>query len=116
MTLTEGLLGIPRVLWLDSNGRRITSTPDVILTTPVTNGQTTNQSIYFDPIRRSDGGTYICMAMVASSALTVPLNSSAVYTLTVQQSKFWYTEKLPKLYALISLFNRFSYSCDNNKW
>jgi hypothetical protein len=84
---TEGLLGIPSVLWVDADGQQINSTEDIVLSNPVTSDQTTNLTLYFDPIRTSDEGTYTCLATLSSSALITPLNSSALYMLTVQQSE-----------------------------
>ena len=88
VVLADGLLGVPQILWLDPNGQPVSSAQDVTLAPPVTSAQTTNQSIYFDPIRTSDGGAYMCMAMVSSSALATTLNSSASFNINVQQSKF----------------------------
>ena len=76
VTLTEGLLHNPRVWWVDSDGQRITSGGDVMVYDPVTAGLTTNLTLFFDPIRTSDSGTYICMASVLSPALNGALNSS----------------------------------------
>ena len=87
VTLTEGLLDTPTIWWVDRNGQLITSAGDVILYDPLTSGLTTNLTLYFDPIRTRDEGTYICIASVSSPALSGVLNSSAVYAIDVQQSK-----------------------------
>ncbi len=94
MTQTEGLVGTPSIVWMDSLGQQITSTGDIILSDPVTSGQATSQILYFDPIRTSDEGTYTCMAMLSSSALTTPLNSSTTNVVTVQQSKTLWLKSL----------------------
>ena len=65
----------------------ITPTEDVILYDPLTSGLTTYLTLYFDPIRTRDKGTYICMASVSSPAVSSALNSSALYTVDVQLSK-----------------------------
>lgn len=88
MTLTEGLLGIPSVVWIDSNGQQINSANDIVLSDPMTLGQITNLTLYFDPIRATDGGTYTCMTTLSSSALGTPLNTSSIYIVSVQQSKY----------------------------
>lgn len=87
VTLTEGLTGIPSVEWMDSGGQQINSVNDLVLSDPMTSGQMTNRTLYFDPIRTSDGGTYTCVATVPSPALAMPLNMSAVYVISVLLSK-----------------------------
>ena len=87
MTRTEGLVGLPSVLWFNPNGVQISSSEDIVLNNPVTSDQTTNRTLYFDPIRTADGGSYTCMATLSSPALNSPLTSSAVYAIDVQQSK-----------------------------
>ena len=87
VTLTEGLLDIPTVWWVDRDDQLITPTEDVILYDPLTSGLTTYLTLYFDPIRTRDKGTYICMASVSSPAVSSALNSSALYTVDVQLSK-----------------------------
>ena len=87
VTLIEGLFGIPQVLWINSNGQQINSSGDVILNDPVTSSQSTNLTLYFDPIRTSDGGTYTCLAILPLFTLTTVLNSSATYFINVQKSE-----------------------------
>ena len=87
MTLPEGLLGTPSVWWVDGDGQQIRSAGDIVLYDPVTSGPTTNLSLYFDPIRTSDEGSYTCIATVSSPARTGVLNASSVYNIDVQLSK-----------------------------
>ena len=63
------------------------SEDDIILSSPVTSDQTTNLTLFFDPIRTVDEDTYTCVAILFSSSLDTTLNSSASLDLTVQQSK-----------------------------
>ena len=101
VTLTEGLLGTPSVWWVDSNGQQIISAGDIILHDPMTSDLTTNLTLYFDPIRTRDEGTYTCMVSLSSPAHMGVLNTSAAYIIDVQQSKnrynsstVWCTELL----------------------
>ena len=89
VVVNEGLRGIPAVYWLDSSGQRISSTDDVTINA-LTSDQTTNVTLYFDPIRASDSGNYTCSVTLAYPPLTLlfPQSSSASYSLDVQQSKF----------------------------
>jgi hypothetical protein len=87
LTLPEGLLGTPTVWWVDSDGQQIRSAGDIILYDPVTSGLTTNLTLYFDPIRTRDEGSYTCMATVSSPAHMGVLNASSVYNIDVQLSK-----------------------------
>ena len=87
MTRTEGLVGLPRVLWFDTNGVQISSSEDIVLGNPVTSGRTTNRTLYFDPIRTADEGRYTCTGSLSSPALNSPLGSFAIYAIDVQQSK-----------------------------
>lgn len=85
--LIEGILATPNIWWTNANGQVISSSGDIILYDPLTTGLTTNLTLYFDPIRTMDGGTYICMASVSSPALTTPLNSSTSHVISVLLSK-----------------------------
>ena len=87
VTLTKGLLGTPTVEWVGSDGQLVVSAEDVIVYGPVTSGRTTNLTLFFDPIRTRDGGMYICMASVSSTALSGVLNSSMTYSVNVILSK-----------------------------
>ena len=87
VTLIEGMLGAPNIWWTNTNGRLITSSGDIILHDPLTSGLTTTLTLYFDPIRTTDEGTYNCMASVSSPALATPLNSSTAYIVNVLLSK-----------------------------
>ena len=87
VTLTEGLTGTPSLFWTSTDGTLLTSAGDIVLSNPVTSDLTTSMSVFFDPVRESDEGTYVCMATLSSPALTRTLNSTAVYNVTVQQSK-----------------------------
>ena len=88
VTLIEGMLDTPRVWWTDADGQLITSMGDIVLYDPVTSGLTTNLTLYFDPIRATDGGRYNCMASVSSPALAAPLNSSTIHDMSVLLSTF----------------------------
>ncbi len=74
-------------MWIDSSGQQITSAGDIIVSNPMISGLQTNRSLYFDPIRTRDGGTYTCAATLPSPVLSTPLNTSAIYTINVQLSK-----------------------------
>ena len=106
-TVTEGIVGVPVLAWTDSNGRPIGSTGDITLNDQVTSGQMTNRTLFFDPIRTSDEGSYICTATLSSPALTVALNSTTLYTIDVQQSKF--KTSLNNLSPSISCCSSFSF-------
>ena len=86
-TQTEGLSGTPTLSWVNAEGQPITSSGDIMLGAETTSGLTTTRTLYFDPIRTSDGGSYTCVAALMSSGLNTTLSSSANYTITVQQSK-----------------------------
>ena len=90
VTLTEGLLGSPTVRWVNGNGQQIRSAGDIVLYDPVTYGLTTNLTLYFDPIRIRDEGSYMCMATVSSPAHMGVLNASSMYLIDVQLSKNCY--------------------------
>ena len=83
VTLIEGMLGTPNVWWTNSNGQVVESSGDIVLHDSVTVGLATNLTLYFDPIRVTDGGTYNCLASISSPALTIPLNSSTSYVINV---------------------------------
>ena len=87
VTQTEGLIRRPSLMWIDSNSQLVTSTGDIMINT-VNSGQMINYTLQFDPIRTSDEGSYTCIAILASPALTMTINSSATYVIDVQQSKF----------------------------
>lgn len=87
VTLTEGLLDTPAVQWVDSDGQLIMSAEDIVVHDPLTSGRVTNLTLFFDPIRTRDEGTYICVASVSSSALSGVRNSSASTTIDVLLSK-----------------------------
>ena len=87
VTLTEGLLGTAAVWWVDGDGQQIRSAGDIVLYDPMTSGLTTNLTLFFDPIRTRDEGSYMCMATVSSPARMNVLNASSVYLVDVQLSK-----------------------------
>ena len=87
VTLTDGLTGVPSVMWVDSSGRSVNSSGDLVVRDPVTSGQVTSLTLFFDPLRTSDEGAYTCVARLSSPASTLPLNSSALYIIDAQQSK-----------------------------
>ena len=87
VTLIEGMLATPNIWWTNANGQLISSSVDIILHDPLTTGLTTNLTLYFDPIRTVDGGTYVCLTSVSSPALATPLNSSATHIISVLLSK-----------------------------
>lgn len=84
-TLITGL-GMPSVVWKDPSDQVMNSSGNVLIN-QVTSGQTTHRILYFDPLRTSDQGRYICTATLFSSSLNISLNSSASYYLDVQLSK-----------------------------
>lgn len=86
--LIEGMSSTPNIWWTKADGQQISSNEDIILHDPLTLGLTTNLTLYFDPIRTTDGGTYNCMTSASSPALATPLNSSATYAISVLLSKF----------------------------
>ena len=88
VTLVEGFYGIPSITWLNSEGQPIYSAEDIILQSQITLGQDTNLTLFFDPIRTSDAGSYTCTATFSSVALPLIVNSSANFLINVQQSKF----------------------------
>ena len=87
VTLIDGLTGMPTVTWIDSSDQQITSAGDLTVNNPMIAGLQTNRTLYFDPIRTRDMGTYTCVATLPSPALSTPLNTSALYTINVQLSK-----------------------------
>ena len=88
--MTEGLLGTPSVWWVGRDGQPITSDgDDVVIYDPVISGLTTIVTLFFDPIRTRDEGTYTCMASLPSPALTTLLNSSTASFVDVQLSKYY---------------------------
>lgn len=87
VALTEGLTGTPSVAWSNSDGTLLTSAGDIVLSGPMISDLTTSWSVFFDPVREADEGTYVCMTTLSSPALTGMLSSTAVYNVTVQQSK-----------------------------
>ena len=87
VTLIEGMSGAPNIWWTDADGQLVSSSGDIILYDPLTTGRTTTLTLYFDPIRMTDGGMYICMASVPSLALTAPQNSSTNHVINVLLSK-----------------------------
>ena len=87
VTLPEGLLGIPSVWWTNHDGQQIRSAGDIVLYDPVTSGLKTNLTLYFDPIRTRDEGSYTCMAAVSSPAHMGVLNASSAYDVDIQLSK-----------------------------
>ena len=87
VTVTEGMLATPNIWWTNADNQLISSSGDIILHDPLTAGLATNLTLYFDPIRTMDGGTYICMASVSSPALATPLNSSSTHVISVLLSK-----------------------------
>ena len=90
LTLREGLLGTPTIWWVGRDGQPITSGGDVVVHDPVTSGLTTNLTLFFDPIRTRDEGTYTCMASLSSPALNATiLNSSTSTFIDVQLSKYY---------------------------
>ena len=90
LTLREGLLGTPMIWWVGRDGQPITSGGDVVIQDPVTSGLTTNLTLFFDPIRTRDEGTYTCMASLTSPALNATvLNSSSSSFINVQLSKYY---------------------------
>ena len=65
----------------------MSSSGDIILHDPLTTGLITTLTLYFDPVRTTDGGTYFCTASVLSPALAAPVNSSTAYDITVLLSE-----------------------------
>jgi hypothetical protein len=77
----------PSIWWTNTDGRLVSSGGDIILHDPITTGLSTTLTLYFDPIRTMDGGTYICIALVPSPALAASVNSSTTYDIFVLSSK-----------------------------
>ena len=86
-TLIEGMSDTPNIWWTHTDDQLVSSVGDIILHGPITTGLSTTLTLYFDPIRTMDGGTYICIASVPSPALTAPVNSSTTYDIIVLSSK-----------------------------
>ena len=86
-TKTVGLSGTPTLSWVNAGSQPITPTGDIMLGSETTSGLTTTRTLYFDPLRISDEGSYTCVAALMSPGLNATLSSSANYTITVQQSK-----------------------------
>ena len=84
--IVEGL-DMPSVLWVDSKGQSISSNEDIVLGDLISSGRIMSRTLYFDPVRTSDKGTYTCEAALFSSSLNIQLNSSASFNLDVQLSK-----------------------------
>ena len=101
VTLSDGLTGLPNVMWVDSFGRSVNSSGDLIAHDPVTSGQATRLTLFFDPLRTSDEGAYTCVARVSSPASTLPLNSSALYVIDAQQSELYFMYTSNNLYECI---------------
>ena len=58
----------PTVQWLGLNNQVITTTGTSVKTdNPVTNGNTTIVTLYFDPIYTLHGGTYACISTVSET-------------------------------------------------
>lgn len=87
VTLAEGIVGTPSIVWINSHGQQLNTTGDIILSGSMTSGRVTTQTLHIDPIRTSDEGTYTCMATLASLALTHPLNSLTTLFVNVQHRK-----------------------------
>ena len=103
VTLTEGLLGTPTVEWIGRDGQLVVSAEDVIVYDPVTSGRTTNLTLFFDPIRTRDEGSYTCMATVSSPAHMGALNATSVYSIDVQLSKNCCSDSIVR-YAILCCF------------
>ena len=80
--------GTPNVWWTNAEGQLVSSSGDIILHNPQTIGLTTTLALYFDPIRTTDGGSYVCTASVVSPALAAPVNSSTAYDIIVLLSEY----------------------------
>ena len=59
----------PTVQWLDPNTNEVITTTGTSVTTdnPVTNGNTTELVLNFDPIHTSHGGIYACISTVGET-------------------------------------------------
>lgn len=101
VTKTEGLSGTPSVSWVDADSQPIVESDNLYLSEQVTSGLTTTKSLYFDPLRLSDEGSYMCVASLSSSALSAPLSSTVTDFVDVQESKKKYVVLMCNtLYAL----------------
>ena len=87
LTLRAGLLGTPTLWWIGRDGEPISLGGDVVVLGPVMSGLTVSLTLFFDPIRTTDEGTYTCMASLSSPALNEVLNSSASSFVDIQLSK-----------------------------
>ena len=71
----------PAIVWVDPNGVAIN-----VQVNTTTSGSTiiSTASVEFNPLLTSHTGTYVCQVSLASATLSLPLNSSASTTVTVQ--------------------------------
>lgn len=113
--LPDGLLGIPTVWWVNDDGHQIRSAGDIVLYDPVMSGLTTNLTLYFDPIRTRDEGSYTCMATVSSPAHMGVLNATSVYSIDVQLSKNCCSDSIVR-YAVLCFFCSLPTNGGGNKY
>ena len=81
VTKQNELSVMPEITWLDSNGMEISGQ---IISTSSRNTTDFSSSVEFNPLLTSHGGIYVCQVSLSSATLSLPLNSSAVSTVTVQ--------------------------------
>lgn len=83
VTKQNELSVMPEITWLDSNGMEISGQ---IISTSSRNTTDFSSSVEFNPLLTSHGGIYVCQVSLSSATLSLPLNSSAVSTVTVQST------------------------------
>ena len=81
VTKQSTLSVMPEISWLDPNGVEIYGQLNV---TSTANTTVSSSSLEFDPLLTSQNGVYLCQVSLISATLSLPLNSTAAATITVQ--------------------------------
>ena len=81
VTKQSALSVMPEISWLDPNGVEIYGQMNV---TSTANTTVSSSSLEFDPLLTSQNGVYLCQVSLISATLSLPLNSTAAATITVQ--------------------------------
>ena len=81
VSVVEGLVVNPNVVWLDSNGTTVSGL-DITVGGPSIEGSVVTHNLTFSPLHTSHGGDYTCQANV--SVVSISLSSSNLTRITVQ--------------------------------
>ena len=81
VSVVEGLVVDPDVVWLDSNGTTVSGL-DITVGEPNIEGSVVTRNLTFSPLHTSHGGNYTCRASI--SVFSISLSSSNLTHIVVQ--------------------------------